>query len=106
MKSPERGEVWIVDLGMAAKVRPALVVSVAVLDDDRAIITIVPHTTSIRSTRFEVALPVHFLKDGAFDCQNLITISRAKFQKRLGSLKTDEMANIDAGIRRWLGLGP
>jgi mRNA-degrading endonuclease toxin of MazEF toxin-antitoxin module len=28
MKSPERGEVWLVDLGMAAKVRPALVISV------------------------------------------------------------------------------
>lgn len=29
MPSPRRGEVWLVDLGMAAKVRPALVTSVA-----------------------------------------------------------------------------
>jgi hypothetical protein len=28
MPSPRRGEVWLVDLGMAAKVRPALVISV------------------------------------------------------------------------------
>ena len=28
MKSPERGEVWLVDLGLAAKVRPAVVLSV------------------------------------------------------------------------------
>jgi mRNA interferase MazF len=28
MQSPQRGEVWFVDLGMAAKVRPALVLSV------------------------------------------------------------------------------
>ncbi len=27
MTSPCRGEVWLVDLGMAAKVRPALVIS-------------------------------------------------------------------------------
>jgi mRNA interferase MazF len=28
MTSPRRGEVWLVDLGMAAKVRPAVVISV------------------------------------------------------------------------------
>jgi len=28
MTSPRRGEVWLVDLGMAAEVRPALVISI------------------------------------------------------------------------------
>ncbi|HEX7788451.1 MAG TPA: type II toxin-antitoxin system PemK/MazF family toxin, partial [Methylomirabilota bacterium] len=28
MAAPGRGEVWLVDLGLAAKVRPALVLSV------------------------------------------------------------------------------
>jgi hypothetical protein len=28
VKAPQRGEVWLVDLGMAAKVRPAVVISV------------------------------------------------------------------------------
>ena len=50
-----RGELWLVDLGMAAKVRPALVVSVPADDADRALVTIVPHTTSPRASRFEVA---------------------------------------------------
>jgi mRNA interferase MazF len=36
MKAPQRGEVWIVDLGLAAKVRPALVISVPVEDVERA----------------------------------------------------------------------
>lgn len=40
-----RGELWLVDLGMAAKVRPALVISVPAHDADRALVTIVPHTT-------------------------------------------------------------
>ena len=35
MKAPQRGEVWLVDLGMAAKVRPALVISVPAADADR-----------------------------------------------------------------------
>ena len=55
MKSPQRGEVWLVDLGMAAKVRPALAVSVPVEDIDCALVTLVPHTTSPRQSRFEVA---------------------------------------------------
>ena len=62
-----RGEVWLVDLGMAAKVRPAVVVSVPADDTDRALVTIVPHTTSARQSRFE-ATP--FLKAGVFDAQN------------------------------------
>ena len=46
MKTPQRGEVWLVDLGMAAKVRPALVMSIPAADVDRALVTIVPHTTA------------------------------------------------------------
>jgi mRNA interferase MazF len=32
MSSPERGEVWLVDLGYVAKVRPCLVISIPALD--------------------------------------------------------------------------
>ncbi len=42
MKSARRGEVWLVDLGVAAKVRPAVVVSVPADDTDRALVTLVP----------------------------------------------------------------
>jgi hypothetical protein len=52
--APRRGEVWLFDLGMAAKVRPVLVVSVEYGDLDRALTTVVPHTTSLRGSRFEV----------------------------------------------------
>lgn len=34
MDSPERGEVWLVDLGYVAKVRPCLVISIPALDRD------------------------------------------------------------------------
>ena len=46
--SPLRGEVWLVDLGMAAKTRPCLVLNVPAGDTDRALATLVPHTTSTR----------------------------------------------------------
>ena len=47
MNQPRRGEIWLVDLGMAAKVRPCLVISVPASDTERAFATLVPHTTSL-----------------------------------------------------------
>lgn len=50
--NPARGEVWLFDLGMAEKVRPALVISVAFGGTDRALVTNVPHTN--QPSRFSV----------------------------------------------------
>jgi mRNA interferase MazF len=74
MPETQRGEVWLVDLGLAAKVRPCLVLSVPVAEQDRALITAVAHTTSPRGSRF--------LRPGVFDAQNLGTIPRAKLLRK------------------------
>src|SRR5712691_6210236 len=79
MTTPRRGEVWLLDLGMAAKVRPALVISVPAEDTDRALVSLVPHTTSPRQSRFEAAVSVPFLRAGVFDAQNVVTIPHAKW---------------------------
>jgi mRNA interferase MazF len=85
--NPVRSEVWLVDLGMVAKVRPCLVISIAADGpNDRVLTTLVPHTTSTRQSRFEVPLKVPFLKLGAFDAQNIITIPTVKLIRRLGVL--------------------
>lgn len=60
MALARRGEVWLVDLGLAGKVRPVLVVTVEFSDIERALYGIVPHTTSTRGGRFEVA-PEHLM---------------------------------------------
>lgn len=52
MRVLQRGEVWLVDLGLAAKIRSCLVLGVPAADEDRTLITVVPHTTSLRGTRF------------------------------------------------------
>ncbi len=100
----QRGEVWLVDLGMAAKVRPAVVISVPAHDTDRALVTLVPHTTSVRGSRFEAPVPVSFLKAGAFDAQNLITIPHAKLLRALGRLSATQLGSVGAAVRSWLGL--
>ena len=91
MTSPRRGEVWLEDLGMAAKVRPALVISVPVEDIDRALVTLVPHTTSPRQSRFEATVSAPFLRAGVFDAQNLVTIPHAKLIRLLGKLGSDQL---------------
>lgn len=56
MATPRRGEVWLVDFGFAGKTRPALIVSTPYGDQDRALVTVVPHTTSLRGSPFEIAV--------------------------------------------------
>lgn len=105
MTAPRRGEVWLVDLGMAAKVRPALVMSVDASDSDRALVTLVPHTTSVRGSQFEATVSVGFLKAGAFDAQSLVTVPHAKLLRSLGRLSSEQLTQVEAAVRRWLGLG-
>jgi len=97
----QRGEVWLVDLGMAAKVRPCLVVSVPYNDVERALVTLVPHTTRPRAgSRFEVSTNAGFLKAGVFDGQGLITV----LIRRLGALRSEQLAQVEDAVSRWLGL--
>lgn len=86
MPSIERSEVWLVDLGLAAKARPAVVVSIPFLDNERAVYAIVPHTTARRGGRFEVVIPVPWLEPGAFDVQGIRHLPRPVFLRRLGDL--------------------
>jgi mRNA interferase MazF len=104
VKQPDRRDVWLVDLGMVAKVRPCLGISVVAEGTDRALTTLVPHTTSTRGSRFEVVSTVRFLKPGAFDVQNLITIPHAKLIRKLGVLSDAQMLEIDRILKVWLGL--
>jgi mRNA interferase MazF len=89
---------------MAAKVRPALVISIPAEDIDRALVTIVPHTTSARGSRFEAAVSVPFLRTGVFDAQNLVTIPHAKLIRTLGKLSAAQLAVVERATIIWLGL--
>lgn len=66
--------------------------------------TLVTHTTSPRGSEYEVALSVRFLKPGAFDAQNLVTVPHAKLVRKLGVLSAEQLAAVVAAVRRWLGL--
>jgi len=101
---PVRGEVWLFDLGMTAKTRPVLVVSVACGDADRAIVTVVPHTTELRGSPYEISVNAPFLHRGAFLVQGISTYPKAWAIRKIGALKRDQMAPVMAGLLKWLGL--
>lgn len=104
MKLPRRGEVWLVDLGMVAKVRPALVFNVPFADHDYALFHIVPHTTTVRDSQFEVAVKVPWLQLGVFNVQGSLSVPRSNLVRILGTLTNEQMVPIEESFRDWLHL--
>ena len=104
MRAPLRGEVYMVDLGLAAKVRPCVVLSVPLEGSDRSLVTVVPHTTALRQSRFEVTVPAKFLRPGAFDTQGIVSVPTVRLMNRLGTLTLDQIRSVEKGVCAWLGI--
>jgi mRNA interferase MazF len=99
-----RGEIWMIDLGLAAKVRPCLIISTDFRDDERAVVTYVPRTTSLRGGRFEVSHQAPRFLPGAFDAQNIGTVPTAKLMKFLVQADASTLEQVEAAVGTWLGL--
>ena len=104
MPRTQPGDVWLVDLGLAAKVRPCLILSEYPADDELALIVVIPHTTSVRGNRWELHIPKRFLKSGVFHIQQIQAIPIARLQRKLGSLTGEEFESVKAAIVRLLNL--
>ena len=98
-----RGEIWMIDLGLAAKPRPAVILSVPFADDEKAVVTYVARTTQTRGGRFEVWHRAPQFLPGVFDAQNIGTVPTAKLMRRLGRLPDKELAAVEDAVLRWLG---
>ncbi len=101
--TPQRGEVWLFDCGMVEKVRPVLILNMPFADNDRAVVTVVFHSTALRGSQFEVQLQVPFLKDGAFIAQSIATYPTARAVRRLGRLSPPQFAAVETAVFKWLG---
>src|SRR6266481_7305214 len=98
------GEVWMIDFGMAAKVRPALILTGTPASDELDLVTVLLHTTSVRGNRWELNIPKPFLKTGAFHLQQVQTISTVKLERRLGVLTADELNRVREALKNRLGI--
>ena len=81
-----------------------MVLSIGTEDSDRGLVTLIPHTTSVRGSRFEVAVPAKFLKPGAFDAQCLVTVPHAGLVRPIGTLAAIQLRDVENAVRTWLGL--
>lgn len=104
--SPRLGEVWLVDMGLAGKIRPAVVV----LDDqvpvERALILQVPITSQNRGTVLEVSLGhLRYLRpESVANVQGLSALPRSRFERRLGMLSNEDLERIRMAMRLAFGL--
>jgi mRNA interferase MazF len=53
MPAVNPGDIWMTDFGMAAKVRPALILTGQPADDELDLVTVLLHTTGVRGNRWE-----------------------------------------------------
>ena len=88
----------MIDFGMAAKVRPALLLTGSPADDELDLVTVLLHTTALRGNRWELSIPKPFLKPGAFHLQQIQTVSTVKLERKLGDLTSAEMEQITAAL--------
>lgn len=76
---------------LGAKTRPVLVVTVEYDDVDRALVTVVPHTTELRQTRFEIPVKASFLRPGAFLVQGIATYPKTWAVRKFASFRTTRL---------------
>lgn len=100
----KRGDIWPIDLGLAQKSRPAMVISIAFEDHERALVTYIPRTTSRRQSRFEVVHEARGFCPGVFDAQSIGTIPVVKLIRRIGILDPQTLRNVESAARLWPSL--
>ena len=90
--NPRPGEVWLADLGLAAKTRPVVIVSRHDPAAPRALVLYVPLTTQPRGSGYEVTLPpLPFLREvSTANVQGLSSLAYARLERRLGGLPDGE----------------
>jgi hypothetical protein len=57
----------------------------------------------LRGSGFEIAVPVAFLKPGAFLVHNVATYPVVRAIRRLGVLRKEQFDLVGEGLLRWLG---
>ena len=99
-----RGEIWLADLGMMQKIRPVLILSVAYKDIERAVVTFVGRTTSLRGSEYEVPHSAPRFEPGAFDAEGINTLPDVQLIRRLGVCDDATLGQVEAALMKWLAL--
>lgn len=106
MKIRRPGEIWLADLGIAAKMRPVLIVSREDRNPPRVLYIYVPLTTQNRGSDYEVELGrLRFLnQDSIVNVQGIGSLIDQRFGKKLGSISSAKLEEVRQAIRYALEL--
>jgi mRNA interferase MazF len=106
MTSFNRGDVVTVDLGMAAKIRPCVVISVSKPDNQRNMSVVVPMTTEIRGGQCEIRFPkpAWLRQESVVNVLGIAGVDNSKIERRISAFPADKMLEIESVLKRMLGL--
>jgi mRNA interferase MazF len=90
------GEIWLADLGLAAKTRPVVIVSREDPDPPRSLVLYVPLTAQRRSSPYEVPLPrLPFLdRESVANVQGLGSLPTVRLERKIGRLSVGIMEQL------------
>jgi mRNA-degrading endonuclease toxin of MazEF toxin-antitoxin module len=100
----QRGEIWLMDLGMVQKVRPVLVLSVPYKHLERTLVSYVLRTTSLRDTEYEIPHAASNFKPGAFDAPSIGTVPDVQLIRRLALCDGATLRRVESALAKWLSL--
>src|SRR5437660_6073787 len=98
--SPRPGEVWLADLGLAAKTRPVVIVSRHDPEAPRALVIYVPLTTQNRQSKYEVELPkLPFLRETSeANVQGIASLVVTRLERKLGEVPAETLRQMPQAI--------
>ena len=101
--SPQPGEIWLADLGLAAKTRPVVIVSRQDSDPPRSLVLYVPLTTQRRNSPYEVPLPrlPYLDRESVANVQGLGSLPIVRLERKIGRLSAEIVERLKgrAGFR-------
>jgi mRNA interferase MazF len=106
MTNFNRGDVVVVDLGVAAKTRPCVVISVSKPDRQRNMSVVVPMTTEIRGGECEISFPkpAWLRQESVVNVLGIAGVDNAKIERRIATFPADKMREIESMLKRLFGL--
>jgi mRNA interferase MazF len=98
--NPRHGEVWLADMGMAAKTRPAVVLIADQIAAPRTLIIHIPITRQNRGSELEVPLGhLPFLDpESVANVQGIGSLPSVRFEKRLGLVPEADLKKVKAAL--------
>lgn len=98
--NPRPGEIWLADLGLAAKTRPVVIVSREDPDPPRSLVLYVPLTTQRRGSPYEVPLLRLPFLDGesVANVQGLGSLPTVRLERKIGRLPGKTMEHLKRAL--------